>query len=150
VLPRGVVQTVGGALLITLGVRRLVRQRHIRWGGMRVGYMGLTAWSFLMATAHGAGLMVLPIVLGSAPDVMAQSAHAHHGGHAVQATAAGPLASAFGATAVHTLGYLSVTAFVAWIVYTRLGVGLLRRAWINLDVIWAVALIATGMVAVLM
>jgi hypothetical protein len=48
------------------------------------------------------------------------------------------------ATAVHSASYLAVTAAVAWIVFTRLGVGLLRRTWINLDVIWAVALIASG------
>lgn len=145
VLPRGAVQTLVGTLLIGLGVRRLLRQRHAGWGGMRVGALGLTAWSFLMATAHGAGLMVLPIVMGGSEPVAAQSAHAHH---AAQTASPGThLIATLAAAGVHTAGYLAVTAAVALIVYTWLGVGLLRRAWINLDVIWACALVVTGIVA---
>jgi hypothetical protein len=149
VLPRGAVQAIVGVLLISLGVRRLVRRRHVAFGGMKVGYVGLTAWSLLMATAHGAGLMVLPIVLGAAADVQAQAPPAHHAAHGMDPAAAAQVFAALGATAVHTLGYLTVTAFVAWIVYARLGVGLLRRAWINLDVIWAAALVVTGLAALM-
>ena len=56
--------------LVGLGVYKLVRSRHFRWGGMQVGFRDLTIWSFLMASAHGAGLMVLPVVLAGP--------HAHH------------------------------------------------------------------------
>src|SRR5690349_10966522 len=65
--------TVAGALL-ALGLYRIVRSRHFRWGGMQVGFRELTIWSFLMASAHGAGLMVLPVVLA----LPAASAAAHH------------------------------------------------------------------------
>jgi hypothetical protein len=123
--------------LISLGVLRFFRHRHRRWAGMRVSMRGLTLWSFLMATAHGAGLMVVPVFVGMS---MAQgSGHMHH------AAAIGPGAgTALLATGLHAVGYLSVTAFIAVLVFEKLGVGILRRAWINLDVIWAAALMATG------
>jgi hypothetical protein len=147
-LPRGATQVVVGILLISLGVRRLVRQRHAGWGGMRVGYAGLTAWSFLMATAHGAGLMVLPIVMRSDGAVEAASVHGAHAHHA--APAAAGVASALAATGVHAAGYLGVTALVALVVYLKVGVGLLRTAWVNLDFIWASALVVTGIAALVM
>ena len=125
------------ALLLTgLGVRQLYRHVHPRWAAMRVGMGGLTLWSFLMASAHGAGLMVLPVFL-SMPAV-AGGPSCHSRGASTQALA-GTMA-----TLVHGLGYLAVTALAAWLVVDRFGLGLLRKAWINLDVIWAVALILTG------
>jgi len=123
--------------LAALGVHRLVRHSHFTGGGMRVGIWGLTVWSFLMATCHGAGLMVLPAFLGMTAAVQGASCHA---------TASASIAVA--ATLVHAAGYLIVTAAAAWLVFTRLGVGLLRKAWFNLDLIWAVALIATGVLTV--
>ena len=98
---------------------------------------GLTVWSFLMATAHGAGLMVVPVFVGI--SMASESGHAHH----MAATSPG-VGIALLATGVHAVGYLAVTAFTALLVFEKLGVGILRRAWINLDVIWAAALIATG------
>jgi hypothetical protein len=124
-----------------LGAYRLIRHRHFTGGGMRVGMGGLTAWSFLMATCHGAGLMVLPLFLGM--TAQAESASCHVPG-AVSANAA----AAATATLVHGAGYLIVTAAVAWLVFAKLGVGLLRKAWFNLDLIWAIALIATGVLTV--
>ena len=121
------------ALLVGLGLYKLVRSRHFRWGGMQVGFRELTIWSFLMASAHGAGLMVLPVVLAEP--------HAHY--HA----AAQGMANGVWATLIHTLGYLTVTAAVALLVYQKFGLALLRRAWVNLDLIWAIALVATGFVA---
>jgi len=109
----------------------------------------LTAWSFLMATAHGAGLMVLPIFLHMTATAQTAGAHAGHHVHTATAVASGPLA-VLPATLVHGAGYLSVTAVAAWIVYEKLGVGLLLRAWNNIDLIWAGALIATGFLTVLM
>jgi hypothetical protein len=127
---------IAGAL-VSLGVLRFFRHRHPRWGGMRVSMIGLTIWSFLMATAHGAGLMVVPVFMST--SIAAAGDHAHH------AAAAGANAgAALVATGLHALGYLAVTAFIAMLVFEKLGVGILRRAWINLDLIWSVALVATG------
>lgn len=123
-----------------LGIYRLVRHRHFSGAGMRVGMAGLTAWSFLMATCHGAGLMVLPVFLGMAAPAHLQSCHA--------GAASAKLATAAAATAVHGAGYLIITALAAWLVFNKLGVGILRRSWINLDLIWAVALIGTGILTV--
>jgi hypothetical protein len=123
--------------LVSLGLLRCFRHRHPRWAGMRVSMCGLTLWSFLMATAHGAGLMVVPVFVGMSM--------ADHGGHAHHMAPAGAGAgAALLATGLHAAGYLAVTAFIAVLVFDKLGVGILRRAWINLDVIWAVALMATG------
>jgi hypothetical protein len=133
------------AILITLGLHRAVRHRHPRWVRMQVGFRDLTVWSFLMASAHGAGLMVLPVLLGS----HAVGAAEHAAGHAAMIGTANPLAMLV-ATIVHTAGYLAVTGIVAWIVYWKLGLALLRKAWLNLDLIWAVALVATGVATALM
>lgn len=133
------------AILVTLGLYRLVRHRHPRWVRMQVGFRDLTVWSFLMASAHGAGLMVLPVLLGS----HAVEAADHAAGHDVMIGTASPLAMLV-ATVVHTVGYLAVTGLVAWVVYWKLGLALLRTAWINLDLIWAVALVGTGVATVLM
>jgi len=127
-------------VIISLGVLRLFRHRHPRWAGMRVSMGGLTAWSFLMATAHGAGLMVVPLVLGmTMGGDGGPSGHMHH----VMPASAGA-GAALVATGLHAAGYLAVTAFIAVLVFEKLGVGLLRRAWFNLDLVWAAALVATG------
>ena len=126
-------------VLVSLGLLRFFRHHHPRWVGMRVGMPGLTVWSFLMATAHGAGLMVVPVFVGMAISI--DGAHAHH----AAATNAG---AALVATGVHAASYLAVTAFIALLVFDKLGVGILRRAWFNLDAVWAGALVATGVVTV--
>ena len=128
-------------LLAGLGVRQLYRHVHPRWASMRVGMGGLTLWSFLMASAHGAGLMVLPVFLSM--TVVAGGPSCHARGASTQAFAGAM------ATLVHGLGYLAVTALAAWFVVDRFGLGLLRKAWINLDVIWAAALILTGCLTLL-
>jgi hypothetical protein len=133
VLPPMYIRFGVGVALVGLGVYKLIRSRHFRWGGMQVGFRELTIWSFLIASAHGAGLMVLPLVL-AAP-------HAHH--HAAsQAAARGAWAMV-----IHTLGYFSATALVALLVYQRFGLAMLRQSWINLDLIWAITLVVTGCVA---
>jgi hypothetical protein len=104
---------------------------------MQVGFLELTGWSFLMASAHGAGLMVLPVIFQMAPP----AGHDHMHGADMNGLAA---------TLIHTLGYLVVTALVAIIVYLRAGLTILRKAWFNLDFVWAVALIATGCVALML
>jgi hypothetical protein len=134
------------AVLVSLGVMRFFRHHHPRWVGMRVGIGGLTVWSFLMATAHGAGLMVVPVFVGMSMSTADGSGHLHHA-----AAAAGTNAgAALFATGIHAVSYLAVTAFVAVLVFDKLGVGMLRRAWFNLDLIWAVALVASGAVTLIM
>ena len=128
-------------MLAALGVHRLARHSHFTGGGMRVGMQGLTVWSFLMATCHGAGLMVLPAFLGMTAATKSASCH-------LPDAASSSASIAIAATLVHGAGYLIVTATAAWVVFTKLGVGLLRKAWFNLDLIWAVALIATGVLTV--
>lgn len=140
-LPASSLKLPVAATLGALGVYRLIRHRHFSGGGMRVGMGGLTVWSFLMATCHGAGLMVLPVFLGMVAPAQGASCH-------LPGAAAANAATAVAATVVHGAGYLVVTAAAAWVVFRKLGVGLLRRAWFNLDLIWAVALIATGILTV--
>ena len=137
VIPLGWLRWPIAGVLVSLGVLRFFRHRHPRWAGMRVSMGGLTVWSFLMATAHGAGLMVVPVFMGMSMSGAGQ--HAHHT-HAAGMGAG----AAFFATGLHAVGYLVVTGFVALIVFERLGVGILRRAWFNLDLIWSAALVATG------
>jgi hypothetical protein len=137
VVPPGWLRWPIAGVLVSLGVFRLFRHRHPRWAGMRVSMGGLTIWSFLMATAHGAGLMVVPVFMGM--SMSGAEEHAHH----MPAAGAGA-GAAFLATGLHAAGYLAVTAFIAVLVFEKLGVGILRRAWVNVDLIWSAALVATG------
>ena len=132
------------ALLVALGIFTLVRHWHPRWVRMRVGFRDLAAWSFLMASAHGAGLMVLPVLLGSS-TVEAQT---HMAGHSHMSAAASPLTGLL-ATGIHTVGYLAVTGLVAWAFYRRLGLAILRKTWFNFNLVWGVALVATGLFTLL-
>jgi hypothetical protein len=143
-LPLMVIRYLVGALLLGLGIYCLVRHRHPRWVKMRVGFRDLTVWSFLMASAHGAGLMLLPVLLaGNTVEAVSEStAHNHLSGAA--SPAAGLLA-----TAVHTAGYLAVTGLIAWVVYQKFGLELLRKSWFNLDLLWAVALVVAGVVTMI-
>jgi hypothetical protein len=142
VLPLLTIRYLVAAILIGLGIHRLVRHRHPRWVRMQVGFRDLVTWSFLMASAHGAGLMVIPVLLGST----AVQAADHMAGH-VHATSA---LAGLVATGVHSIGYLAVTGAIAWVVYRRFGLALLRTAWFNLDVAWAATLLVTGLVTIVM
>ncbi|MFY9571930.1 MAG: hypothetical protein WAV20_11075, partial [Blastocatellia bacterium] len=142
-VPEKALRYGASGILFGFGLFRLVRSRHPRWVGMRVGFRDLTLWSFLMASAHGAGLMLIPILLRrSQPD------HAGHAGHmslagynsSNQITAlAGPL-EWIAAVVVHSTGHLLGAALSALLVYEKLGVALLRRGWINLDLVGMIAL----------
>ncbi len=143
-LPLIVIRYLVAALLVGMGIYCLMRHRHPRWVRMQVGFRDLTVWSFLMASAHGAGLMVVPVLLRS-NTVEAQSRIAGHN-HISQTVA--PLAGML-ATGVHTVAYLAVTGLLAWVVYRKLGLLLLRKAWLNFDLVWAAALVATGLVTLL-
>ena len=143
-LPREAIRYPVAALLFGLGVFSMVRHYHPRWVRMQVGFRDLTVWSFLMATAHGAGLMLLPVLMGS----RAVEAADHMAGHHHTSAAASPLAALL-ATAVHTIAYLAVTGLIAWVVYRKFGLAILRKTWINLNLIWAAALVVTSVVTLL-
>lgn len=145
VVPLEVLKWVTALLLVGLGGWQLVRSRHPRFGGMQVGGRELAIWSFLMASSHGAGLMVLPLVLG-------QPVAAAHSHQLVQASITGLETIEWtGAVAalVHTAGYLLVTGVIAVLVYEKLGLRFLRKAWLNLDLIWSVALVIAGLATAL-
>lgn len=147
VIPLEALKVVVASMLMMLGLYRLWRHRHPRYGGMQVGFRDLTVWSFLMASAHGAGFMVLPFVM-PVPGALAAAGHEH--AHYVTAAPASAVAAADAfAVAVHTLAYLAVMVIVAWVVYRKLGLTLLRRAWLNMDWAWAGALVVTGIVVLL-
>ncbi len=116
------------------------RSRHRVRVGMRTGMVGLAVWSFLMASTHGAGLMLVPALL---PLAQISATHSHSAG---QVAPSGSLEIALAAVTVHTLAMLGVTGIVAVVVYEWVGIAFLRRGWINLDLVWAIALIATGLV----
>lgn len=146
-LPSTAVRYGAAAILFGIGIYRLIRTRHPRWVGMRVNFRDLTLWSFLMASAHGAGLMLVPILL--AWTEQGGSAHMAHAGHMHAGHLASKQMTAFaidglGAVGVHTLGYLLITTLIALLVYEKLGLALLRRAWFNLDLLWVIVLMISG------
>jgi hypothetical protein len=140
-LPPSTLRWPVALLLIGLGIRQCFRHVHPRWASMRVGMGGLTWWSFLMASAHGAGLMVLPAFLAMRAAAEVPACHMH--------SASTQAVTGATATLLHGLGYVTATALAAWVVTEFFGLGLLRKAWINLDLIWAGALIVTGILTVL-
>jgi hypothetical protein len=142
-LPHRTVHFAAAAVLIGFGAYRLFRARHIRWVGMRVGFWGLTLWGFLMSSAHGAGLMLLPFIMPGRADAASTMAMPMPG---VEATH-GALAAGWLVVAVHTLGYVVTATAIALIVYMKVGVRFLRTGWVNLDLVWAAALIVTGLIA---
>jgi hypothetical protein len=142
VVPLDMLKVVVASTLIATGLYRWWRHRHPRFGGMQVGFRDLAIWSCLMASAHGAGLMVLPFVLRTSSPVAAAHAHMHHAASATSSIAG--VASM--AVIVHTLAYLLVMTAAAWVVYRKLGLRLLRTAWINMDWVWAGALVVTGVI----
>jgi hypothetical protein len=141
VVDQRAVRIGAGALLIGWAVyHTLYGARHRVRFGMQVGMLGLGAWSFLMASAHGAGLMLVPALI---PLCLAASPA---GG--LSAAASAPVALA--AVGVHTLAMLATTGAIAVAVYEWFGVAFLRKGWINLDLIWTTALVATGLILLLM
>jgi len=143
-LPPRTLKIAAAAILFAFGLYRVLRARHPNWVGMRVGFGDLTLWSFVMASAHGAGLMLVPFFLQS--PAAAGEAH-HHDAHQMHAWAFANFSAPsllIAAVLVHTLGYLLTTALVAIVVYEWVGVSILRRAWFNIDLIWMLALMITG------
>jgi hypothetical protein len=126
----GIVLVAWALWHVAYGHRRRVRI------GMQAGLAALAVWSFLMATAHGAGLMLLPVVL---PLCLSR-------GPAVELTASGSMMTGLAALGVHTAAMLAVIAAVSLLVYRFVGLAFLRRGWINLDLVWSAALTASGAV----
>jgi hypothetical protein len=137
----GVLHVAAAATLVAFGVFRFVRPRwHPRWTTMRVNRRELTLWSFLMSSAHGAGLMVAPVVLGGA------AASASTEGHDLAMAGSAPVGAVAVGVGLHLLAMVTVMASVALLVYAKLGVEVLRRAWINTDALWAGAFVMAGVV----
>jgi hypothetical protein len=133
---------VGAAIaLIGFGLYRLLA-RHRGRVGMHVGGVQLLLWSFLMATAHGAGLMLIPLLL-KMPLGTVRGEHAHMSAIDPLGTASG---TALAVVGIHTLAMLATTGAVAIVVYEWVGLAFLRRGWINLDLVWTFALIGAGLI----
>lgn len=131
-VPPHAVRLLAALVLVGFGVYKLARPRsHVRGSGMRVGALGLAAWSFLMSSAHGAGLMLAPVLLGLPVA----------GGYTDLRSLGGQAALA---ASLHVVAMLAVMGAVAVVVYERVGVAVLRRAWFNLDLAWAGVLVAGG------
>ncbi len=135
VIDQRAIRLGGGVLLIAWAIYHAIYgHRHRVRVGMQTGMAGLALWSFLMATAHGAGLMLVPVLI---PLCLAATP-------AREITAAGSLPVSLAAIGVHTLAMLSVTGLIAVIVFEWLGLAFLRRGWINLDYLWIAALLGAG------
>ncbi|WP_082521847.1 hypothetical protein [Ramlibacter sp. Leaf400] len=137
------IQVGAAGLVLLFGLWRLVQRRPPR-ALARIPPTQLAWWSFLMATAHGAGLMLLPFTLGlclqSSGEGGAAAARADVQGALVQAN----MFTALSVAAVHTLAMMLSGLAIAWAVYRYLGLAFLRRAWINLDLVWAGSLVVAG------
>jgi hypothetical protein len=154
VIPGNLVMFLGGAAMLGYAIYKVAtRFRHPHWAGMRVTSIELVSWSALMAAAHGAGLMLIPALasLSSRESSVAAMDHPTGGDHAhhmSMATAQGDSGSellvAIAAVSLHSLAMLCMMGLVAVLIYRWIGVGILRRAWINLDLIWNGALGAAG------
>jgi hypothetical protein len=143
VTDQSVLHVVAGAALVGFGVFRFVRPRaHPRWTRMRVNRGELTWWSFLMSSAHGAGLMVAPVLIGAGAGAAAEPnttlGHVDVAGLSVITTVL--------AVTVHVGAMLLVMGSVSLLVYDRFGTQLLRKAWLNLDWLWAGAFVMAGVV----
>ncbi|WP_274629689.1 hypothetical protein [Arvimicrobium flavum] len=138
-VPQRTLEIAGGLLLIGWAAWHAVRghSRRVRVG-MQTGMLGLGLWSFLMATAHGAGLMLVPVIIPLCLSGMPGQ----------EITASGSLLTALAAIGVHTAAMLAVTGVIAASVYEWIGLAFLRRGWINLDYLWTAALILAGLILI--
>ena len=133
-VPPFFVRLLAALVLVSFGVYKLARPRSHPGGfGMRVGPAGLATWSFLMSSAHGAGLMLAPVLLG----LPVYAAYHSFNEISFQAVAAASL---------HVAAMLFVMGVVSVLVYEKVGLGVLRRGWFNLDLGWSFVLIASGAV----
>jgi hypothetical protein len=144
-LPLNILKWGVALFLFTLGVYRLFRANHPRGAGMRVGGRDLFVWSFLMASAHGAGLMLLPVLMAQPMSGMTHSMAGE-----TSAIPSSLSASAIGfAVLIHTASMLVVAGTLAiafFETYEKVGLRLLRHTWLNFDLLWAIALLVAGFV----
>jgi hypothetical protein len=142
-----VIRPAGAVGLMLFGVFRLMRPRaHPRWVAMKVNAPDLVLWSFLMATAHGAGLMLFPILL-RIPVVGVPVMNHHYAIPPICGGAPG-VAASIAVVTLHTGAMFVAMGVIAVVVYEWVGLRILRSAWINLDTIWAGALIAAGALSI--
>ncbi len=134
----------GAALLLYGGYKLLRYYRHPAWVGMNVSARDLFAWSFIMATAHGAGLMLAPLLL-SMRGVAEAASTTHDLEHHATLLSESAAPSAWGiGLGVHSAGLLLMMLPLAFVAYKKVGVGFLRKAWLNLDLMWGGALMFAG------
>jgi hypothetical protein len=133
-IPHNLVRIGSGLLLLAWAAYhwRFAHRHRVRFG-MQVGLAGLAVWSFLMATAHGAGLMLWPVLMASCISTTSSGV-----------AFAAPFPAALAGVGLHTLAMLTTTALVAALIYEWVGLSILRRAWLNVDVLWVLALLITG------
>jgi hypothetical protein len=138
-----------GVLVLLFGVARLFGRRHPRWL-VRVRPSQLLLWSFLMATAHGAALMLLPIFIGLCAAPVAAGPAGIFDHENVMALMRTNLGTAVLVSLVHSAAMIVAGLGLAWLVYRSLGLRVLRSTWFDLDRVWAASLIAAGIAAVAM
>jgi hypothetical protein len=138
-----VLHLAAGIALVTFGLFRFVKPRaHFRWTKMRVNRRELSWWSFLMSTAHGAGLMVAPVLIGASAAGTAEASD-HELNHVQMASQNIPLGGL--ALLMHVAMMVLVMGVIAVVVYEKLGVAILRQAWINTEWVWAAAFVLAGL-----
>ena len=136
------IRMAAGGIVAGFGVLKLLNRRHPRVAA-RLGPRHLTLWSFLTATAHGAGLMLAPIALG----LCSAGAEADRGHEAMSELMRSGIATSIAVSTVHTIAMVAAGGAMAWIVYRWAGLKLLRSAWLNLESVWAASLILTGLIS---
>ena len=131
-VPPYLVRLLAALVLVSFGLYKLARPlSHPKGFGMRVGFVGLAGWSFLMSSAHGAGLMLAPVLLGL------PVAGSYHSLRDISLEAAA-------AATIHVAAMLFVMGVVSVVVYEKVGLRILRRGWVNMDLGWSFVLIASG------
>lgn len=137
------IQIGASLLVIGFGVFRLVERRHPRaLARIRPTQLGL--WSFAVAIAHGAGLMLVPIYLGICRQVDLDKTH-----EAAGSLINSDLGMAVLVSIVHATAMIAAGGCLAWLVYRHLGLKFVSRSWFNLDTSWAVSLILVGAIALM-
>jgi len=138
-----VLRIAGAITLFSFALYRLWRKRaHPRGFGMRIGPRGLFGWSFLMSSAHGAGLMLVPILL----KLSTSGSGGNQDMTLIASVSSISPWQGLAAASLHTVALLVVMSLVAIVVYERVGVGFLHRAWLNVDLIWTVTLLLAGII----
>jgi hypothetical protein len=133
-------QMGSAAALFIIALWKLWRARHPTWVGMCVSFWDLTLWSWLMASAHGAGLMVVPVLLG------AKSVFCGTAPFSVSLVLSFRPLVITAAAGAHTISHLVISGLIAWVVYDFVGLAVLRRSWINLDLVWCFSLLGAAVV----